>query len=385
MPIYIAAGCIFAALAARNFALPLRVSELGGDKIQVGLLFSVATVTAAGLSLPAGFLADRFGKRKLLLFSIAAGGASQLGLGLATSVAPMYFWQALGGVGAAASQAALMAALVDVVPASRLGRALGWLTLGFQVGFLVGPAAAGLALEWVDLQMVITASTALFGLSLVMTLASIPPSPGVETGWNIVAPLRQITRQRAFVVASAGMLGATLLWGTQQAYLPLFAKEQLHLPAAQIGYLIAIQAVANGLARIPGGRLVDRLTRRGPIIILGMVVYAGSVALLPHLSGFWPATVLLAGSVPLLATTYLAISVVFSNLSTAETRGVAMGLYGVMLYLGLGLGPAAFGTVMEHSGYVAGFTACAVTGLAMAGVVAAVRRAPRPRPAVRAA
>jgi predicted MFS family arabinose efflux permease len=107
--------------------------------------------------------------------------------------------------------------------------------------------------------------------------------------------------------------------------------------------------------------------------------------LLPHLSGFWPATVLLAGSVPLLATTYLAISVVFSNLSTAETRGVAMGLYGVMLYLGLGLGPAAFGTVMERAGYVAGFTACAVTGLAMAGVVAAVRRAPGPRPAVRAA
>ena len=56
-----------------------------------------------------------------------------------------------------------------------------------------------------------------------------------------------------------------------------------------------------------------------------------------------------------------------------------------MLYLGLGLGPAAFGTVMEHAGYVAGFTACAVTGLAMAGVVAAVRRAPRPQPAVRAA
>src|SRR5262245_25198621 len=94
VPIYIAAGGIFAALAARNFALPLRVSELGGDKIQVGLLFSVATVTAAGLSLPAGFLADRFGKRKLLLFSIGTGGASQLGLGLATSVAPMYIWQA---------------------------------------------------------------------------------------------------------------------------------------------------------------------------------------------------------------------------------------------------------------------------------------------------
>jgi hypothetical protein len=55
-----------------------------------------------------------------------------------------------------------------------------------------------------------------------------------------------------------------------------------------------------------------------------------------------------------------------------------MGLYGTVLFLGLGAGPAVFGSVMEHSGYVAGFTACAVAGLALAGVVTLVRRAPAP-------
>src|SRR5215469_2906534 len=378
LAIYLTAGCFFAALAARNFALPLRVTELGGNKIEVGLLFSVVTVTAAGLSLPAGFLTDRFGKRNVLLVSILVGGISQLGLGVSSAVAPMYLWQALAGVGGAASQAALMATLVDLVPSSKVGRAMGWLTLAFQVGFLVGPSTAGLALQWFNLQTVITASAGLFVPALVLTAAAIPPSRRIDTGWNIAAPLRQITRQRAFVVASAGMLGATLLWGTLQAYLPLFAKEQLRLAPAQIGYLIAIQAVANGLTRIPGGWLVDRLPRRGPLIVVGMSFYAASIALLPHVSGFWTTTAVLVASVPLLATTYLALGVVFSNLSTAETRGVAMGLYGTVLYLGLGAGPAVFGSVMEHSGYVAGFTACAIAGLALAGVVALVRRAPAP-------
>ena len=378
LAIYLTAGCFFAALAARNFALPLRVTELGGNKIEVGLLFSVVTVTAAGLSLPAGFLTDRIGKRNVLLVSILVGGISQLGLGVSSSVAPMYLWQALAGVGGAASQAALMAALVDLVPSSKLGRAMGWLTLAFQVGFLVGPSTAGVALQWFNLQTVITASAGLFVPVLVLTAAAIPPSRRIGTGWNIAAPLRQITRQRAFVVASAGMFGATLLWGTLQAYLPLFAKEQLRLPPAQIGYLIAIQAVANGLTRIPGGWLVDRLPRRGPLVVAGISFYAASIALLPHLSGFWTTTALLVASVPLLATTYLALGVVFSNLSTAETRGVAMGLYGMVLYLGLGAGPAVFGSVMERSGYVAGFTACAIVGLALAGVVALVRRAPAP-------
>ncbi|HSR25011.1 MAG TPA: MFS transporter, partial [Candidatus Eisenbacteria bacterium] len=222
LPIYVAAGCIFAALAVRAFVLPLRVNELGGDKVQIGLLFSVGTITAAGLSLPAGFLADRFGKRSLLLLSIVIGGISQVGMGLATSVPPLFVWQALAGVGAGATQAALMAALVDAVPSATLGRAMGWLTLAFQAGFLAGPAAAGTSLQWLDLQAALIVSSVLFALALAMTLTGIRPSPGRDVGWNLVGPLRKIARQRAFAMASAGMLGATLLWGTLQAYLPVF-------------------------------------------------------------------------------------------------------------------------------------------------------------------
>jgi MFS family permease len=382
LPIYVAAGCIFCALAVRTFALPLRVIELGGDKVEIGLLFSVGTVTAAGLSLPAGFLADRFGKRTLLLFSIVIGGVCQAGMGLAQSVPPLFAWQAVAGIGAGAAQAALMSALVDVVPAGRLGRAMGWLTFAFQVGFLAGPALAGTSLQWLDLRTALTISTVLFGVALAFTLWGIPATPGRDTGWNLIGPLRQIASHRAFAVATAGMLGATLLWGTLQAYLPVFGKEQLGLAPAQIGYMVAIQAVANGLARIPGGRIVDRLARRGTLVVAGLGVYSVAVAILPHLTGFVSATLLLSLSVPILATVYIALGVVFTSLSTAETRGVAMGVYGMVLYLGLGFGPAIFGAIMEHAGYLAGFTACAATGLLLAGLTAALRSERlRPRPA----
>jgi MFS family permease len=385
LPIYVAAGCIFAAFAVRAFALPLRVVELGGDKVTIGLLFSVGTVTAAGLSLPAGLIADRFGKRTLLLLSIGIGGLSQLGMGVASSVPPLFVWQALAGVGAAGAQAALMSTLVDVVPSARVGRAMGWLTLAFQVGFLTGPALAGMSLHWIDLGTALVVSTALFALALAMTLG-IRATPGREVGWNLIDPLRAIAGSRAFVVATVGMLGATVLWGTLQAYLPVFGKEQLRLPPEQIGYMIAIQAVANGLARIPGGRIVDRLPRRGLLVAVGLGIYAVAIAALPHVSGFWTATLLLTISVPVLATVYIALGVVFSNLSTAETRGVAMGVYGSVLYLGLGFGPAIFGAIMERSGYLAGFTACALTGMLMAALTAALRstRLRLPRPAAAA-
>lgn len=376
LAVYLAAGSIFAALAARGLLLPLRVHELGGDKVQVGLLFTVFTVTAAALSLPAGFLADRFGRRHLILFSIATGGLSQLGVAASGSVAPMFFWQALAGLGGGASQAALFAALADAAPGNRLGRSMGWLTLSMQVGFLSGPALGGVSLQWLSLQQAMAASTVLFGLALAATLFGISSSAPVRKKFELAAPLRQIVRRPGFLPACFGLLGTTVVWGTLQAYLPLFGKEQLGLPATQIGYMIALQAVVNGLARIPGGRLVDRVQRRGPIVIVGLTVFSLCVALMPHLSGFWPVTALLVLSVPLLAVVYIALGVVFTSLATEETRGVTMGIYSLVLFLGLGLGPAVFGPVMERYGYVIGFTACALAGLVLVALVAVLRRDP---------
>ncbi len=376
LPIYLAAGCTFAALAARSFIVPLRVHELGGDRVQIGLLFTVFTVTAALLSLPAGFLADRYGKKILIVFSVLAGGASQLGLAATGDIRLIFVWQALGGLCGGAAQASLFAALVDSAPRGRLGQAMGWLTLSMQVGFLSGPAAAGFSLGYMDLSSALALSSGLFGAALVLTLLGIRAAPGVDRGWDFVGPLRQIGRRHGFAALTIGLLGATVVWGTVQAFLPIFAKESLRLPETQIGYMLAIQAVANGLARIPGGRIVDRASRKGPIVMIGVTVFALAVATLPHLSGFWAPTALLALAVPPLAVSYIALGVVFSGLATEETRGVAMGLYGSVLFVGLGAGPAAFGPVMQHSGYAAGFTACAVTTIALMALMAAVRPEP---------
>ena len=47
-----------------------------------------------------------------------------------------------------------------------------------------------------------------------------------------------------------------------------------------------------------------------------------------------------------------------------------MGVYSTVLFVGLGGGPAVFGPLMQAAGYTWGFTACAVTGLVLALLVA---------------
>lgn len=368
--IYIAAGAAFAALAARGLAVPLYAHEIGADRFQVGALFSAATLAGALLSLPSGVLVDRFGARSLLFFSIALTGASQLATAATTTVPPLYVWQIVGGLAAGAQQAALFSAVTESVPRGRVGRAMGWLTLAMQMGFFLGPTVAGLALQWIDLRTDIAVTTALlvFAVPGAIAAGNTRQSGG---GISLRGPLRALFAQRAAVPVILGLVATALVWGTVGAFLPIFGKEALHLPGPQVGLLIAVQAVANGISRVPGGRLVDRARRRWPIVFVGVIVWSAATVILGHLDGFWIPAIVMVLATPFMATAFVAIGVVFADLSAASTRGVTMGVYGSVLFLALAAGPLLFGPVVQTYGYAAGFTACAAVAVVLALVMAA--------------
>jgi len=376
LAIYVAAGASFAALAARGLTIPLYANGLGADRFQVGALFSVATLAAAALSLPSGLLIDRFGARSLLIFSVVVMAASQLAAAATTTVVPLFIWQIVGGLGSGAQMAALLSAVTESVKSGRLGRAMGWLTFSMQTGFFVGPSIAGLLLNWIDIRTDLAVTTALLVFAVPGAALASGTRQSSRRGLSLREPLRALVAQRAFVPVVIGLVSATLTWGTIGAFLPIFGKEALHLPSSQVGLLLALQAVANGTSRIPGGRLVERARQRWPIVLVGVLVWSAATVVLGHLSGFWAPALVLIVATPFMATVYVAIAVVFADLSAASTRGVAMGMYGTVLFLGLAAGPLIFGPVVQSYGYAAGFTACAVVAAALALVMAAFHAEP---------
>ena len=110
------------------------------------------------------------------------------------------------------------------------------------------------------------------------------------------------------------------------------------------------------------------------------MVWSAACLVLGHLTGFlWPAIVL-AVATPFMATSFIAMGVVFADLSAVSTRGVTMGIYGTILFLGLSVGPLVFGPVVQNAGYAAGFTACGVVASVLALVMAALHAEPLRRP-----
>jgi MFS family permease len=378
--LYIAAGASFAALSARGLTVPLYAHDLGASRFEVGALFSVSTLAGALLSLPSGVLVDRFGARALLGFSFVLAAASQLATAATPSVLPLFLWQIVGGLAAGAQQAALFSAVTETAPGSRLGRDIGWLSFSIQAGFFIGPSIAGIALRWIDVRTDIAVTTVLLLFAIPGAIAASGTRQHAGQGMSFRAPLQALVRQAAFVPVSIGLIAATLVWGTIGAFLPVFGKEALGLPSAQVGYLLALQAVVNGVSRLPGGRLVDRARQRWPIVFVGVLGWSAASVVLGHLTGFfWPAVVLAVGT-PFMATAFVAMGVVFADLSASSTRGVTMGMYGTILFLGLSAGPLAFGPIVQNAGYAAGFTACGVVAALLALVMAAMHVEPLRRP-----
>jgi MFS family permease len=245
-----------------------------------------------------------------------------------------------------------------------------------QSGFFLGPALAGLALTWVDVRTDIAITTALLFAAVPGVIVASSTTQRSGTGLSLRAPLRSLMRQTAFWPAAIALVGLTLTWGTFNAFVPIFGKEQLGLPSSQVGYLLALQAIVNAVSRIPGGRIVDHAKRRWPIVFVGALGWCTTCAVLGHLTGFVGPALLLVIGTPFVALSFVAVGVVFADLSNSSTRGVTMGMYGTVLFAGLSIGPLLFGPIVQSYGYAAGFTASAIAAMTLIVVMAAMHAEP---------
>ena len=121
--------------------------ELGMSTSGIGVIFAVALATELVVLYPAGIFADRYGRKKVLLPSIAGLAVMIIIVGLAES--PLSLAVLMGVLGIASGFAGVppAAMLSDIIPKERSGRAVGVFRFCGDLGFFLGPFLAGIASE----------------------------------------------------------------------------------------------------------------------------------------------------------------------------------------------------------------------------------------------
>jgi MFS family permease len=340
-------------ISIANVALPTLSTALGVgiERTQwVVLAYLLATTT---LVVGAGRLADRLGRRRLLLAGIAVfTGGSGL-CGCAQTLGQLVAARALQGAGAVVLMALPLALVSEAVPKGSAGRAMGLLGTMSAVGTALGPTLGGLLISAWGWRAVFLAGLPLGLLVLGLAWRTVPagaasqgaapqrgPAPWREAGSGLV-----LNAQVAVVMMTTLIVG------------PFYLARGLELDVARVGLAMSVGPVVSALGGVPAGRLVDRF---GALLCkqAGLAGMLAGLVLLAALPGHVLAYVL---PLAVLTASYALVqaannTAVMSGVA-AERRGVAAGLL----------------TLARNLGFIAGAPLMAAVFAAMNGAAAGMR------------
>jgi predicted MFS family arabinose efflux permease len=277
------------------------VLALGAGAGATGLLQTAQTLPFLLLAIPAGLLADRTSRRRLMtgaeaLRVLSLGGIlvlAQLGVLTLPLLAALGFLGACGTVAYSVTAPAMVPALVE---SSALAAANGRLELARTVAFAGGPALAGALVGW-------TGGASAFGLATALSTCAVFLLAGLREPARAVLPRRHplsemregagfVFHHRLLRPVYVTQLVFNMAFFTLQAVYVPYAVHHLGLSATAVGATLA----TYGVGMVVGALLATRLLRALPFgVVVALGPLAGLAAALVMVLTIWTPSVLLAG------------------------------------------------------------------------------------------
>jgi DHA1 family multidrug resistance protein-like MFS transporter len=336
-------GTIFLAMIGFGIVMPILpfyARKFGATSVEMGLLvtgWAAAQLLAAPLW---GVLADRVGRKPVLVAGLAGYSVTFVGMALAPSYAALLATRVLGGLLASSVLPSGQAIAADITPPEERGAVMGLMGAGFGLGFLVGPAFGGVA-------VLLGAQVPFYAAAVLSTLA-LP----LVARW-VREPPADARRRQAARLGLAG-IGAALASPERPLYFMAFAATAGGSSLfSMLGYYAIDRAGASPAAvgvlftAVGLGSVVTQLTLVGPatkrwgepraieVGFLGSAIGFVAVAMTGTVPGLAAALALGATALALLRPALVALN----SRTTRLGYGTSLGMQTAFDSLGRTLGP----------------------------------------------
>jgi DHA2 family multidrug resistance protein len=159
-----------------NVALPRIQGSLSATQDQMAWVLTSYIVAAAIMTPLAGWLAGRFGRKRIILFSIAGFTLASMLCGIAQSLPQMVLARLLQGACGAALVPMSQAVMLDIYPREQLGKAMSIWVTGVTIGPIMGPALGGWLTDNYNWRWVFYINVPFGIIAFLGTLATLPKS-----------------------------------------------------------------------------------------------------------------------------------------------------------------------------------------------------------------
>ena len=257
--------------------LPFYAEQFGASGLTIGLLFGIFSLSQLVASPILGAASDRYGRRPVLIFSLAGTVVSFVMLALAHSITMLFAARIVDGLSGGNISTA-RAYVADVTDVKDRSRAYGFIGAAFGLGFILGPALSG-ALAPMSITAPIWAAAGITALAMVMAIVWLPETVHRATAATRL-PLRGLRSmlqrphvRRVLVIDFVYWLAFAMF----QTTFALFVAHRFGFDAGQTGYFFAGFGLLGAIVQVAlirpiVGRLGDKST-----FILGLLCSAAGL------------------------------------------------------------------------------------------------------------
>ena len=334
---------------------PVFLQSLNASEMEISLVLTISSIAGTLLMIPAGYLIDRIGEKKMLLIGISIWASSTLLIAFAKNWRSVAFLYSFHGVADAFVGPARMTLISSTSTQASEATVFGLMSLDWLVGGAVSPPLSGYLAESVGWQIPLLIASAAFFISLipVLKLERNGKQPnkinhdvytGGEKAFRLLPAFMYF--MFGFLINSAQSMIATIL--------PLFLNNQQGLSTTTIGLFFTASTVIGAMTQVPGGLIADRFGKKRVITLLLLPV--------PLIYGLWGTVkgwymylILFVLSKGLLGMIGPATLAIVSEVFPKERKGSAYSLWMAGIRLGSAVGPLLGGYLYGMVGYTSPF------------------------------
>jgi MFS family permease len=273
------------AVQMQHVAIGWHVYALTGNLYDLGLIGLAQFAPFLLLILPAGHVADRYNRRNIIAFCLAAQllcgllllGFTLTGLGI---VWPVFLILTLFGSARAFMMPATQAVLVNMVPAEDFSKAVALSSSTFHIAVILGPTLGGLLYFYGATTVFLAASALLVvAVALMCMTKAAPQAVNKEpASWHSVLEGLRFVLSRPVVLGAMSLDLFAVLFGGATALLPALAADVLHIGPSGLGLLRTAPGVGAALCSV--ALAFFPITRRVGLWMFGGVALFGACTVL---------------------------------------------------------------------------------------------------------
>jgi MFS family permease len=246
-------------VATLGIALPEIRQTFLLSEVAAGSMFSVMMLIAAITSGIAGRLADKLGRKRMLLagLSLLAGGFGLTGM----SPHPILFFLSLAvtGIGYGFTAPSLYAIMSDLLP-DRRGLGTGLVSVAYGLGGAIGAVLSSRVTANYGWRAAFITVGAIAAADMLLQLFWIRDRHSLR-GVTRSGSLRDALSLSIFILALAEFLGGSVFWASA-AWTPTLLRSAKNLNLAEAGWIMSVLSLANMFGSFCLGILSDRFGRR---------------------------------------------------------------------------------------------------------------------------